>query len=231
MSPCLVPVLQVVLLNLQCAQSRQAPSGWRDTVGMAYPLSPLRDFIRDMTELVGAGAAEDRLPADGHVLLAGLLGDDAWLPEAFAAPRSDRYAQYLLHCDPLERFSMVSFVWGPGQRTPIHDHTVWGLVGVLRGAERSDAFELREGVPVELGENKVMTAGEVDAVSPTLGDWHRVSNVSDDVSVSIHVYGGNVGRLRRHRYDEDDGRLVEFVSGYDNAVTPNLWGGPAAIPC
>ena len=36
---------------------------------------------------------------------------------------------------------MVSFVWGPGQKTPIHDHTVWGLVGMLRGAERCRLYE------------------------------------------------------------------------------------------
>ena len=43
-------------------------------------------------------------------------------------------SQYLLYCDPEERFSVVSFVWGPGQSTPTHDPSVWGLIGVLRGA-------------------------------------------------------------------------------------------------
>jgi predicted metal-dependent enzyme (double-stranded beta helix superfamily) len=39
---------------------------------------------------------------------------------------------------------VVSFVWAPGQGTPIHDHRVWGLVGVLRGAETSERF-VRQG--------------------------------------------------------------------------------------
>ena len=30
------------------------------------------------------------------------------------------------HVDARERFSVVSFVWAPGQKTAIHDHTVWG---------------------------------------------------------------------------------------------------------
>ena len=59
---------------------------------------------------------------------------------AFAEADAGRYRQYLLHCDPLERFSVVSFVWGPGQQTPVHDHTVWGMVGVLRGAEICEEF-------------------------------------------------------------------------------------------
>jgi predicted metal-dependent enzyme (double-stranded beta helix superfamily) len=32
-------------------------------------------------------------------------------------------------------------VWGPGQTTPIHDHRVWGLIGMLRGSEYSQGFE------------------------------------------------------------------------------------------
>jgi len=198
---------------------------------MAHHIAPLRTFVRGFTELVDETTEEATLLATGRGLLAELISGDDWLPDEYATARADRYAQYLLHCDPLERFSMVSFVWGPGQRTPVHNHTVWGLVGVLRGSERSEGYELRDGLPVAGGENQVMSRGQVDAVSPTIGDWHRVTNASDDVSISIHVYGGNVGALHRRKLDETSGRLVDFVSGYDNAATPNLWGRPAATPC
>ncbi len=193
--------------------------------------APLRRYVQDMTELVNATDRESELLASGRTLLAGLVRDDGWLPVKYAVPRPDRYAQYLLHCDPLERFSMVSFVWGPGQRTPVHNHTVWGLVGVLRGAEQTEEYSLHEGIPVATGNSRVMLSGDVDAVSPTVGDWHRVTNTSGDVSVSIHVYGGNVGALHRRRLDEESGRLVDFLSGYDNTAVPNIWGGSAATPC
>jgi 3-mercaptopropionate dioxygenase len=89
-----------------------------------------RQFIQDMTRLVEvAGGGEPRMVKDGSTLLKALIAHDDWLPDEFAVPSPERYRQYLLHCDPLERFSVVSFVWGPGQSTPIHDHTVWGLVG------------------------------------------------------------------------------------------------------
>ena len=55
-------------------------------------------------------------------LLSGLVAYNDWWPEAFATADPNRYRQYLLYCDPLERFSLVSFVWGPGQKTPVHDH-------------------------------------------------------------------------------------------------------------
>ncbi|MGI9152303.1 MAG: cysteine dioxygenase [Rubrivivax sp.] len=188
-------------------------------------ISPLRDFVIAMTHLVSKTQDEPVLLREGRALLAPLLADDRWLPEACAVLRPDRYAQYLLHADPLERFSVVSFVWGPGHHTPVHDHTVWGLVGMLRGAERCDEFHLDGpgAVPQATGRSHVMRPGDIEAVSPTVGDWHRVSSARPDgASISIHVYGANIGAVRRHRLD-DAGRVVEFVSGYDSPSVPNLW--------
>lgn len=188
-------------------------------------IRPLRDFVIAMTHLVARTQDESTLLQEGRALLAPLLAQEDWLPEACAALRPDRYAQYLLHADPLERFSVVSFVWGPGHRTPVHDHTVWGLVGLLRGAERCDEFSLAGpgATPCDTGRHHVMQPGDIEAVSPTVGDWHRVSSArTDGASISIHVYGANIGAVRRHRLDED-GRVIEFVSGYDSVTVPNLW--------
>jgi predicted metal-dependent enzyme (double-stranded beta helix superfamily) len=195
-------------------------------------ISPLRDFVVAMTHLVARTQDEPTLLREGRALLAPLLADDRWLPEDCAVLRPDRYAQYLLHADPLERFSVVSFVWGPGHRTPVHDHTVWGLVGMLRGAERCDEFHLDapDAPPRDTGRSHVMQPGDIEAVSPTVGDWHRVSSArTDGASISIHVYGANIGAVRRHRLD-DAGRVIEFVSGYDSRAVPNLWDRSKAAP-
>ena len=188
-------------------------------------LAPLRHFVVEMTRCVGEVSNEPDLLAQGKALLSQLIAHDHWLPEEFAKAKPDTYAQYLLHCDPMERFSVVSFVWGPGHCTPVHDHTVWGLVGILRGAERCEEFAWQSDQQraVEQHCQHLMHPGDIDVVSPTVGDWHRVSNALDSgVSVSIHVYGANIGAVRRHRMD-DSGRVVEFVSGYTSAVTPNIW--------
>jgi len=195
-------------------------------------ISPLRDFVVAMTHLVARTEDEPTLLREGRALLAPLLADDRWLPEDCAVLRPDRYAQYLLHADPLERFSVVSFVWGPGHRTPVHDHTVWGLVGMLRGAECCDEFHLQapDAPPRDTGRSHVMQPGDIEAVSPTVGDWHRVSSArTDGASISIHVYGANIGAVRRHRLD-DAGRGIDFVSGYDSRTVPNLWDRSEAPP-
>ena len=183
-------------------------------------LSRLREFVHGMTQLVERhGADEPRMLDEGEKLLRGLVTQDDWLPEEFAAPSPESYRQYLLYCDPLERFSVVSFVWMPGHRTPIHDHTVWGLVGVMRGAELCEEFS----PAIRKVNSHESRAGEVDRVSPAIGDIHVVSNAGPETAVSIHVYGANIGAVRRHVFDPATGTPKEFVSGYHNRTVPNLW--------
>ena len=119
---------------------------------------------------------------------------------------------------------MVSFVWGPGQATPVHDHTVWGLIGMLRGQETAQAYGRdAQGRLVPQGEPVTLSPGQVEAVSPRIGDVHRVANAFNDrTSISIHVYGANIGTVKRHVFTED-GSVKDFVSGYSNAWVPNLW--------
>lgn len=193
-------------------------------------IAPLRSFVQDMTRAVDEyGRDETGMLREGKKLLARLIGRDDWLPREFALDHPDSYRQYLLYCDPLERFSVVSFVWGPGHTTPVHDHTVWGLVGVLRGAERCEEYERPgEGQPMRKTGEHLIEPGGIDAVSPTVGDIHAVSNaLADRPSISIHVYGANIGAVKRHVYVRETGATRPFVSGYSNALIPNLWIGPA----
>jgi predicted metal-dependent enzyme (double-stranded beta helix superfamily) len=197
----------------------------------ADPVAPLRQFVIDMTRLVERTSAETVLLADGRALLERLVARDDWLPGCCAHADPQCYRQYLLHVDPLERFSLVSFVWGPGQHTPVHDHTVWGLIGMLRGAERSQRWtRLPDGRLAPEGDEAILQQGQVTAVSPTVGDIHVVSNALDDrPSISIHVYGANIGAVRRHVFDPATGAATEFVSGYSSDMVPNLWDRSAAV--
>ena len=194
----------------------------------------LRRFIGDMTSLVG-GAWQDKDEAAtidvGAKLLAELVRHDDWLPESMARCPPHGYAQNLLWCDPFERFSVVSFVWAPSARTPVHDHQMWGLVGMLRGSETSQRFAPDpETGALAMGELATLAPGDVEALLPALGDIHQVTNaLSDCGSISIHVYGGNIGAVRRHTFDAASGESKLFVSGYTNREQPNLWDRSAEV--
>ena len=186
-------------------------------------ISRLRDFVQRMTRTIESHHTESAILAAAQPLLADIVTHDDWLPDAFAVPNPAKYQQYLLYCDPFERFSLVSFVWGPGQRTPIHDHTVWGMVGVMRGAEMCEEYTAGVGTLVKTGAHRV-NPGDIDLVSPTLGDIHLVSNADPArVSVSIHCYGSNIGAVRRHVFAPVTGTATTFISGYSSPLTPNLW--------
>lgn len=190
-------------------------------------IAPLREFVGAFGRLLDSGPDEPRILSEGGALLHTLVARDDWLPDAFAQPDPTRYQQFLLHADSTERFSVVSFVWGPGQATPVHDHTVWGLIGMLRGAEDSQAYaRTPDGRWAPQGEPVRLQPGQVEAVSPNdpaIGDVHRVSNAWEGhTSISIHVYGANIGAVQRSVYLED-GTRKPFISGYSNSTLPNLW--------
>ncbi|MFM0242911.1 cysteine dioxygenase family protein [Paraburkholderia phytofirmans] len=193
---------------------------------MTQALRPerLRAFAGRIASLVDEAAPEAHLLEHGGAALRELIAHDDWLPDAFAQPDSERYQQYLLYADARQRFSIVSFVWGPGQATPVHDHTVWGLIGVLRGAEIAQGYRVADdGTLQQNGAPRRLDAGAVDAVSPRIGDIHRVSNAfSDRTSISIHVYGANIGAVKRFVYP-DGATRKPFISGYANDVLPNIW--------
>lgn len=196
---------------------------------MACGIERLRHFVQEMTELVEMERSEPALLEKGRQMLAALVAVDDWLPPALAAPHPQFYRQYLLYCDPRERFSVVSFVWGPGQQTPVHDHTVWGLIGMLRGAETCRGYVRDKSGGLRPGAEERLEPGQVTAVSPRIGDIHAVANAyRDRASISIHVYGANIGAVRRHVFQPETGQAQDFVSGYSNTMLPNLWDRSAA---
>ena len=196
----------------------------QQTLIVSGRIERLRDFVVAFSKLVETAPGESEIIIEGSRLLQELVSIDNWLPARYAESSPIRYQQYLLHADSQERFSVVSFVWGPGQISPIHDHTVWGIVGILRGAELEQSYSrANDGRFVEQGVPTRLEQGEVTAVSPTIGDFHRVSNaLADRPSISIHVYGANIGAVRRSVY-EPDGTSKTFISGYSNTELPNLW--------
>jgi 3-mercaptopropionate dioxygenase len=178
------------------------------------------DFLETMDSLIARTSNEATILDEGEAALKLLIANDDWLPAEFKRADASKYQQYLLYVDPQSHYSVQSFVWAPGQGTPIHNHTVWGLVGVMQGGEMCREFSF-DGSALQMrsGHTHALARGEVDRVSPTIGDWHAVSNANaDEASISIHVYGGDIGRIERSVWDETTQSVKPFVSGYSNAA-------------
>jgi len=184
----------------------------------------LLTFVRELSLLLEQKPTEEVIFTQGKKYLEKLIALDDWLPVEFTQPHPQYYQQYLLYADPLDRFSIVSFVWGPGQKTPLHNHTVWGMIGQLRGEEKGTPYYRQADGSYCAGAASVCPPGKVDTVSPNTHDIHVVeNNHRDQTSISIHVYGGNIGRIHRSVFDPVTGAEKSFVSGYANTLVPNLW--------
>jgi predicted metal-dependent enzyme (double-stranded beta helix superfamily) len=148
-------------------------------------------------------------------LLRCLVTEPGWLKEKHRrAIESKAYAQYLLYRPADHAFSVVSFVWNPGQGSPIHDHCTWGVIGQYEGEEEESRFRTtRNGL--ECVGVVFARPGDISHVYPPSCDIHQIVNRSARPTISIHIYGGDIGTQRRHTYDPNTGATQEFISGYD----------------
>jgi predicted metal-dependent enzyme (double-stranded beta helix superfamily) len=190
----------------------------------------LRNFLRDMTLLVQAEDDPSRQQQAAAALLRKLVSQSDWLDPEFGAAGTS-FRQLLLYNDPLDRFSLVAFIWGRESiETPVHDHGMWGVVGVLEGVEISTEMvpDARSG-PMRPGRQDRVPAGEVMLLGPTY-DIHKTANETPGApAIAIHVYGGNIGSAERRIYDAATSKATIIRSGYDNPVLPNPWAQPLAV--
>jgi len=158
------------------------------------------DFVRDAEALIDdPQAIADRL--------AGLLEQDGWLAPEHQMPGIDSYRQHLLHVSSCRRLSVVALVWRPGQRTPIHDHVSWCVVGVYRGVEQETRYQLVERAGREyLHAVETIDAhpGHVEALIPPAENIHLVEAGGRGLTISIHVYGADIERLGSSVYRRFD---------------------------
>jgi predicted metal-dependent enzyme (double-stranded beta helix superfamily) len=159
---------------------------------------PFARFIRSVEAMREEGQAEAPLVRAVAGALAELLEEHAWLRPEHTQGFSDRYRQHVLHVAPDGAFSVVALVWLPGQKTPIHDHVTWCVVGVYEGEEEEIRYQLYEDGErrflVPEGTQKTQP-GQVTTLVPPEEDIHQVSNVGKGKAISIHVYGADIRKL------------------------------------
>lgn len=157
-----------------------------------------------------------------------LLAADGWLPDAYATPDETSgmgggIGQYALYRAEDGSLCLFSLVVPAGSTTPVHDHLAWGLIGLYRGRQGEIVYRrLDDGgtegqAQLEIALEQDVEQGEFFALLPPDGDIHRVTTISDEPSVSIHLLTNDTACVWRHRFDPDEGTVTPFRSGYSNA--------------
>lgn len=182
----------------------------------------LQKFEEDVKSLLDSTKEVSQFVVALQPILQDLLNEPGLLPEEFQKPQPHKYGQYLLHKSEDDSFTVVAFVWGPGQKTPVHDHLTWGVIGVLQGEIEETRYRRLGGGEVQDWSvpeaSKVVRAvkGNTSFVYPPDFDFHQVSNSTDEIAITIHVYGADIGTYERHVYEVESGLIKPFLGVHDN---------------
>ena len=115
------------------------------------------------------------------------------LPDCVLEPVADHYARRELYRCESSGYSVVAMTWGPGQGTPIHDHSgLWCVEGIWHGQLEITQYELREQQGERFHFEPVGThlagAGSAGSLIPP-HEYHTIRNPSRDaIAVSLHIY-------------------------------------------
>jgi 3-mercaptopropionate dioxygenase len=176
-------------------------------------MTPIESLVSSLNLLLSQNIADDAVlcPIIAKRLAKALRPN--WLPPEARAADDERYRRHLLFEDPGGRFSIGSFVWKPGQETPIHDHTCWGVMGVAEGRLVSENFDVEPSGQLRFESCFVIPAGFTEWLSPARGDIHRIANrAKQTTATSIHVYGAPLSSVCRAQYDGAAGASIPFAS-------------------
>lgn len=180
----------------------------------------MKKFIRQVEEIVSRGGDETTVTTQVAEKLRELLKhrDEGIIPPGMMQPNPDKYVLYRLYVDPEDRFSIAAAVWNVGQTTPIHDHGTWGVIGIVQGSEYEIHYDPPSGegaAPMVKTSESYLEAGDVTVCCTSEHDVHEVRCASSVPCVGIHVYGGDIGTIKRHVYDPQTGARRAVVTAWD----------------
>jgi predicted metal-dependent enzyme (double-stranded beta helix superfamily) len=173
-------------------------------------------FVGDLRRLSGEHRDERRLLARLEPLVQRFALSRTWLERRlYDVDPGQGFGIHVLHEEPDHTLAVFAASWLPGRGTPPHDHGTWGIVVGVDGPEtnvfwartddgsRPGYAELRR-----VGE-KVFQPGEVLAMPA--GTIHSVSNESERITVSLHVYGRHTNFTERSQFDPDRRTQAPFI--------------------
>ena len=150
-------------------------------------------FIQAIDTAIAAGDQHAVTAAVRNALCRLIKDRDVRLPDCVHDPIVDHYARRELYRSPEHGYSVVAMTWGPGQGTPLHDHSgLWCVEGVWDGELEITQYELLD---TDGDRARFRAAGGMVAGPGSAGslipphEYHTIRNASADaVAISLHIY-------------------------------------------
>ncbi len=117
-----------------------------------------------------------------------------------------------------DNLAIMAVVWAAGSGAPIHNHNAWAIEGVISGKEINRNFQrLDDGsepwrAKLEEVDPSEVNAGETTSLLLPPNDIHSV-DIPEGKTLAIHVYGIDLPRQWRYRFDLESGEVSPFKIG------------------
>lgn len=174
----------------------------------------LNDFVGDLRSAMKSTPDERALIERVKPLAQRYAAESkTWLtPEHYECDSAQGFGIHVLHEDPDPGLWVVVASWLPHRGPPPHNHGTWAVIAGLEGEETNILWR-RRGNGIERQGVERIGAGGVTGFLPQA--IHSVMNESDQVTLSLHIYGRNLNRAGRSQFDPDTGVETPFLVKYD----------------
>ena len=160
--------------------------------------APLERFCRSVGGVVD-GSPLSEVPGRIADLLPELIALPDLLTDAQRQAPADSYGRNRIFVCPQDKFSVLAMVWPSGVTTPVHDHRDWCTLGVYEGvieetyySPQNESADCTVAVPQKMVRHEAGAIAHMPVFGPNI---HKIHNPTDEIAISIHVYGGNCETL------------------------------------
>ena len=170
---------------------------------MAYDL---KHFVDDLRAITAEHSDPREIVARVRPLVQPLATARTWLePRHYECDETQGFGAHLLHEEPDHTLAVFAAAWLPGRGAPPHNHGTWAVVGGVDGPEKNVFWKrtddrTRPGY-AEIVRQTEQTFDRGEVVSFLPDTIHSVTNETDRVTVSLHVYGKHINYTTRSQFD------------------------------
>ncbi len=172
-------------------------------VGYVSTMDLLEAFVSDCRQALGSPDPGAAVEATMRPLMAAPDRLDAIIESRRAKPG----AAVVVHRS--DDLTVMALEVPAGFVSPPHNHTVWAVVGIYRGAEDNVFYDRTADGIAETG-RAVLPSGGCLALGPSA--VHAIANSGDGPMRALHVYGGDLFATSRSEWDLETGEERPFGS-------------------
>ncbi len=144
------------------------------------------------------------------------LAKDEWLEaQHYTCDEEQGFRVHLLHEEPDHTLAVFAISWLPHRGAPPHNHGTWAVVAGVDGPEKNIFWKrLDDGTrpgyaDIQWNGEKIFCPG--DTVCFVSDEIHSVVNDSEEITVSLHVYGKHLNYTGRSQFHPETKIAREFL--------------------